>query len=196
MKHIFLFLGVLMGPLVLSAQKPADDGKRLDLSIAYYGNNVWNPGMKTGMEYIWKEWLKIKEKHETTATKTNRLIFHGDAGLYWDPMNYTALFLYSGLRFRHLNPKGFHYYFGASPAAVYRSFLTETYEVSSEGEVSGVSCPGRTYYAPTLTCGIGMEHPEMQKKGWFIGMDIMFLTHYNADFVPLMNYVFGYRFSL
>jgi hypothetical protein len=195
MKYLILFV-LILSPLVLSAQKPADEVKRLDLSVAYYGNNVWNPGVKTGVEYIWKEWLKEKEKHGKTGTKANRLIFNGDAGLYWDPMNYTALFLYSGLRYRHINPKGFHYYFGASPAAVYRSFLTETYEVSSQGEVSSVSCPGRAYYAPTLMFGIGMEHPELQRKGWFISLDLMFLTHYNANFVPLLNFAYGFRFNL
>ena len=196
MKSLLLSF-VLLSPLFLFAQEPADESARLDFSGSYYGNNLWNPGLKFGSEYIWREWVKTKEKKKRTRTKTNRFVFNGDAGFYWDPMNYTALFLYSGIRFRHINTKGFHYHFGAAPVAYYRSFLTETYEVSSSGEVDKVPLPGRSYYAPTLSLGLGKyRRGEYRLKAWFLDLDVMFLVPYNADFVPLLNVSYGYRFNL
>ncbi len=194
-KILFLFIiqlyaGLLFGQVRENTPFP-------DFSMAYYGNNLWNPGLKFGTEYIWKERVKTKEKKKRTKTKTNRFVFNGDAGFYWDPMNYTALFLYSGIRFRHINTQGFHYHFGASPVAYYRSFLTETYEVSSSGDVEKVPLPGRSYYAPTLTLGMGKYRKgERRLKGWFLDLDVMFLVPYNADFVPLLNLAYGYRFNL
>lgn len=68
---------------------PTNFHERLEFSGAYYGNNLWNPGLKFGAEYLWKEKQKIKKsKKNGTKTITKQRILTGDVGFYWDPRSH------------------------------------------------------------------------------------------------------------
>ncbi len=194
MKYVVVVLWILF-PVLVSGQ--TEKAGRLDFDGAYYGNNLWNPGLKFGAEYIWKEKIREKEKKKRTKIKTNQFILGGDIGFFWDPRDYTALFTYYGLVYRHTNTKGFRYNFAISPAGYFRSFLPETYEVEGS-QVDKVVLPGRSYYAPVLTLGLGRlrRNKEKKLKAWFLDLDVMFLVPYNAAMVPLLNVAYGYRFNL
>jgi hypothetical protein len=196
MKKILLLF--MFFPILLVAQEAQQKPSGLDIKFnaSYYGNNLWNPGLKVGAAYIFKEthWdgesKKGKEKH-----KMHQFMINGDLGFFWDPKDFTAVFTYFGVTYRKTNTKGFNYNFGLSPAALYRSFLPETWEVDDEGNVSEVVLPGRFYYAPTLIAGIGKKMNGKTFSAWFMNLNIMTLVKYNANMVPLLNVEFGYRFN-
>jgi hypothetical protein len=194
-----LLLLVLFFPMLLFAQEeqPEPMGLNLRYNASYYGNNLWNPGLKVGAAYVFRETHfdgKVKsgkEKH-----KMHQFMVTGDFGFFWDPKDFTAVFTYFGVTYRKTNTKGFNYNFGLSPAALYRSFLPETWEVDDEGSVSQVTLPGRFYYAPTLIMGIGKKMKEGKMfNAWFMNLNIMTLIKYNANMMPLLNFEFGYRFN-
>jgi hypothetical protein len=195
MKIILLIL--LFVPMVLFAQEENKSSKiKLDYNASYYGNNLWNPGLKFGAEYVFHKNVVEKAKKKKTKTKTHLFLINGDLGFFWDPKDYTALFNYYGVTYRKINTKGFNYNFGLSPLGVFRSFLSETYEVKDDGSIQKVFLPGRFYYAPTFVMGIGKNRKEKRINAWFLNVSAITLIKYNADFVPLINIEFGFRFDL
>jgi len=169
-------------------------------NVSYYGNNLWNPGLKFGAGILLhqkgKDVMKhTKKKGDVLKHKEHQFFLTGDIGFYWEPKHFTALFSYFGVSYRKTNTKGFNYNFGLSPLSVYRSFLVQTYEVDDAGNVSEVSFPGRFYYAPTLIAGIGKKKEGKFFTGWFLNANFMTLVKYNANMLPLLHIEFGFRFN-
>ena len=180
----FLFLFFLIP--ITKAQSP------WDLTLAYHGNNLWNPGLKLGAEYGLIDKTKTNKK-EKSITKTIHL--NGNLGFYIDPSSHTGIFSHYGFMFRRITQKGWHISLGVSPIGIFRSALPETYEVDFEGNVNRVSSPGRTYFSPTGSLGFG-KFKQNSGQGWFTQANIMLLSPYNNAFIPFLNIEAGYRINL
>ncbi len=173
----------------------------LDFNAAYYGNNVWYPGLKIGAEYIWYSKTHAgqvtKEKGSVNKLKTNQWLVGGNLGFFWHPHNYTLLYTGYGLLFRHTNTKKFYWNAGGSPLGLGVTFYNETFEVTDESNVQEVSQATRWYYTPDLVFGIG-HFPKKEGtfiNGWFLNLRIQGLVRYNAGIMPLTSIEFGFKFN-
>ncbi len=179
-----------------SIELPAIFYERLDFSGAYYGDMIWNPGLKFGAEYVWKEKQKQKKKRKGTKTITKQKILSGDVGFYISDLSRAEMFNYYGIIFRRTSSKkNRQINFKFNPIGFYRSFLPETYEVVGE-EVNKVFMAGRNYYAPSISFGIGKMRKDKKLKARFININFMVLMPYNNSINPMISIDFGYRFNI
>lgn len=180
MKSFFILNVCLLLSIPLFAQAPLFL-QSLQPNLSYYGNNLWNPGLKVGLE--------------KAISPDNSWLLISDLGFYRDPGTQLGLFHSYGIVKRKTGAKGFHVQLGLSPLSVYRSFLSETYEVSGNGVVEQVRLPGRTYVAPVIHGGIGSRWEKKPIEGWFMNLHGMILMPYNTFILPLINVEVGLRFA-
>jgi hypothetical protein len=160
------------------------------------------------VEYQWKKFVKTKRKtnqktkrgKEKTKVKTREFLLRGDLGFYWDPGSHVGLFTTYGIGYRKTGTKGFQFNLGANPLGYYRSFLPETYEVNDNGDVEKVFLPGRSYYAPSFTLGLGKKMKPDGFLGntfsaWYLNLNTILLYKYNANSLPLVFVEFGFMFN-
>lgn len=81
-----------------------------------------------------------------------------------------------------------------NPLGYYRSFLPETYEVAGDN-VGKVFLPGRGYYAPSISVGIGKQRKGKKITGRYFNINFMLRKPYNAGTLPAFNLQYGYRFN-
>jgi hypothetical protein len=175
--------------------------ENLNFNASYYGETVWYPGLKVGAEYIISEKKKdiiktSKKRGEFTKIKTNQIIITGNMGYYWQPHNYSSLFINSAILYRHIINKGFQYNFGISPLGMNTFFFNETYEVSEDGEVKKVSMPTRFFYSPSLIMGLGHTMKNERLSAWFLNLHVTGLLPYNNAVNLLAALEFGFRFNI
>jgi len=165
------------------------------LNISYHGNNLWNPGLNAGIE---QTWLVIQKDNRRQKPLTIETYFNADLGFFRDYSRQTPFFTHLGINKRGYREEkgGFHYQFGFSPVGIYRSFLPETLEYTVNGTVEKVFLPGRWYYAPVVSLGIGKLHQGQPGTGWFVEMNITTLMPYNNYIMPMLNIKAGYRIPL
>jgi hypothetical protein len=165
------------------------------LNISYHGNNLWNPGLNIGLEQSRALKQKVNRKQRTLIIET---YFNADLGIFRDYSRQTPLFSHLGINKRRYRKDkgGFHYQFGFSPLGVYRSFLPETWEYTANGTVEKVTFPGRWYYAPVMSFGMGKFHQGKPGTGWFVEINITTLMPYNTYIMPLLNIKAGYRIPM
>jgi len=194
MKKFIVITFIIMSS-ILFAQ---NDTISIDYNISCFVNNLWNSGLKFGTEYILKQQINKKQQNDRKKkkkVKIQELILNADGGFYWDPMSHIAFFLFSGIKYRNTATEKFQWNIGLNPIGYYRSFLPETYEVNDNGEIKKIFLPGKSYYSPSLTIGIGKYRKDKKMKAWFLNFNFMLLYKYNADLLPLINTVYGYRFD-
>lgn len=169
---------------------------RTEFKVGYYGNFIWNNGLKLGTEYVWKEKKKVKEKKEGQKTITHQLLLHGSLGFSTNFTNQTenSFHTYYGLIWRRTSHKRWQLSVEINPLGYYRSILPETFEIEGN-EVSKVNIPGRSYYAPTFVSGIGRLNKK-KKLAWYLNLNFGFRTPYNVGVLPMFALQYGYRFNL
>ena len=188
---------IMLQSIILYSQenKKFFDKEALTYSIAYFGNNIANPGLKfeTNSPII----IKTKEiqKKKKLRIHKHRLNWDGSLGFYWDPMSHVGVFTNYGVNYEEIFTKGFKYQIGLNPVGYLRTFLPETYEVDENWNVKKVFLPGRSYYAPSFSIGIGKLRHDKRLSEWFINLNSILLLPYNTGFVPLVNLEFGYKFK-
>lgn len=197
-KKICLFFLLLIAKNI-QAQDEKPDSKYLDntaLKVAYYGNFIFDNGLKLGAEYLWIEKLKTKTKKSKEKTISHQLLFNGNLGFSTNFNNLTdnGLHTYYGLIYRRTSPKRWQLNVEINPLGYYRSFLPETYEVKDD-KVSKIQFPGRSYYAPSFGIGIGRQGKKSKLSGWYLNLNYSLRTPYNAGSLPTYSLNFGYRLN-
>jgi len=165
------------------------------INFSYHGNNLWNPGLNAGVEQPWSVIQKASRRQKPLTIET---YFNADLGFFRDYSRQTPFFTHLGINKRRYreDKSGFHYQFGFSPVGIYRSFLPETWEYTVNGTVEKVFLPGRWYYAPVVSLGMGKLHQSQPGTGWFVEMNITTLMPYNTYIMPLLNIKAGYRIPM
>lgn len=197
-KFIFPFL--TLSVLTLSAQENMDSLaflNRTEFKVGYIGNFFWNNGLEVGAEYLWKDNTKIKEKKAKQKTITHQLLFNGNLAFTnnFSTQTDAGVFTNYGLVWRRTNPKGKQFSITLNPLGYYRSFLPETYEVKGD-EVKKVFLAGRSYYAPSLSIGLGKKRENKKLSGRYLNLNLMYRTPYNAGSIPSVSFQYGYRFGI
>ncbi len=186
--------------LILSAQ---EDGKnsssfwdKTEFKIGYTGNYIWNNGLNFGSEYLLKEKIKVKERKRGNRTNIHQFFLNGNLGVTTNFSNKTetAMFTNYGVTWRRTNKKGKQFSIELNPLGYYRSFLPETYKVEGD-QVEKVFLPGRGYYAPSISIGIGRLRKDKKLTAWYLNLNFMPRTPFNAGIQTLFSMQYGYRFN-
>lgn len=187
---------ILLSFILTFVLNPLNCQKRpeyLSMNFSYHGNNIWNPGFNAGLDYVH---TIDNGKNRKGKEYTRHRYFNADLGFYVDPGSHTGIFTHFGFNHRKFRDNKLNFNIGISPAGIYRSFLLETYEVSDDGQVSEVTLPGRWYFAPVVTMGMGKFRNNTPGTGWFFEIDLMGLVPYNSYAMLLMNTKLGYRVKI
>lgn len=188
--------------LLLSVQLRAQDVtepsswlERTDFKVGYFGDLISNNGINFGAEYRWKENVRIKEKRSRQKTIKRQLLLNGSLGYSTNFATQTqnGIFAYSGLILRRVNTKSRELFVELNPLGLYRSILPTTYEVVDD-DVTRVSFPGRSYYAPSLAIGIGRFQRAQKRSGWYLNLQHTLLINYNTGELPITSLHFGRKF--
>ncbi len=169
---------------------------RTEFKIAYSGNIFWNNGLDFGAEYLLKENKKVKNPKRGQRTNTHEFLLNGTLGVTtnFSSQTDTGIFTNYGVTWRRTNKKNKQFSIAFNPLGYYRSFLPETFEVRG-ANVEKVFLPGRGYYAPSLTVGIGKQRKGKKITGRYFNVNLMLRTPFNAGTLPAINLQYGYRFN-
>ncbi len=171
--------------------------ERTEFKVAYSGSIFWNNGLNFGAEYVLKETIKTKNRRGEERSNTHQFLLNGNLGFTtnFSTSTDTGIFTNVGITWRRTNKKGKQFSIEFNPFGYYRSFLPETYEVNGNN-VEKVFLPGRSYYAPSLSVGIGKQRPGKKITGRYFNINFMLRTPYNAGNLPTFNLQYGFRFNL
>jgi hypothetical protein len=169
---------------------------RTEFKIGFTGTVFWSNGINVGAEYLWKETQKIKNRKRGKRTNTHQFLLDGNLGFTTNfaTKTDTGLFTNFGLIWRRTNKKGKQFSIALNPLGYYRSFLPETYEVNGD-TVDKVFLPGRGYYAPSLSVGIGKQRKDKIRSGSYFNVNLTLRTPYNAGTLPTIALQYGFRFN-
>ncbi len=170
--------------------------ERTEFKVAYSGNIFWNNGLNFGAEYLLVENKKVKNRKRGQRTNTHEFLLNGTLGVTTNFSNQTdtGIFTNYGMMWRRTNKKNKQFSIAFNPLGYYRSFLPETYEVIGDN-VEKVFLPGRGYYAPSVTVGIGKQRKGKKITGRYFNINLMLRTPYNAGTLPAIHLQYGYRFN-
>jgi hypothetical protein len=170
--------------------------ERTEFKVSYSGNIFWNNGLNLGTEYLFKEYTKVKNRKRGQRTNTHQFLLNGTLGFTtnFSTKTDTGLFTNYGVTWRRTNKKGKQFSIAFNPLGYYRSFLPETYEVNGDN-VDKVFLPGRGYYAPSISIGIGRQRPGKKITGRFFNINLLLRTPFNAGTLPAINFEYGFRFN-
>lgn len=170
---------------------------RTEFKASYSGNIFWNNGLNFGVEYLLKETKKVKNRKRGQRTNTHQFLLNGTLGFTTNFSSKTdsGILTNYGLTWRRTNKKGKQFSIAINPLGYYRSFLPETYKVNGNN-VEKVFLPGRGYYAPSISVGLGRQRKNKKLTGRFFNINFMLRSPYNAGTLPAFNFQYGYRFKL
>lgn len=181
---------------ILKSELPQTFAERAEYKIAYTGSIFWNNGINLGSEYLWKEYLKPKKRRRGDRTNKHQFLLNANLGIANNLSSKTDTGIYTnaGLIWRRTNKKGKQFNVEFNPLGYYRSFLPETFEVNGDN-VNKVFLPGRGYYAPSLSVGIGRERKGKVRSGSYFNVNYTLRTPYNGGMLPSFNLQYGFRFN-
>lgn len=170
--------------------------ERTEFKIGYSGTIFWSNGLTVGAEYVWKEYDKTKERRGEERTNTHQFLFNGNLGFATNfaSKTDTGAFTNFGITWRRTNKKGKQFSIELNPLGYYRSFLPETFEVNGDN-VDKVFLPGRGYYAPSLSVGIGKQRKGKVRSGSYFNINYSPRFNYNAGTLPTFSLQYGFRFN-
>ncbi|KQC29099.1 hypothetical protein [Flagellimonas eckloniae] len=169
---------------------------RTEFKVGLVGTVFWSNGLSVGAEYLWKENEKTKTRNDKERTNTHQFLFNGNLGFVTNFSSKTDTGAYTnfGLTWRRTNKKGKQFNIELNPLGYYRSFLPETYEVNGDS-VDKVFLPGRGYYAPSLSVGIGKHRKGKVRSGSYFNINYTLRTPYNSGALPTFSLQYGFRFN-
>jgi len=196
-KFIIIFLlGCAVSMQAQNQEDPITFLDKTSFNIGYSGTIFWSNGLTIGTEYLWKEIEKTKERRGTQRTNTHQFLLNGNLGFATNFATNTDTggFVNAGLIWRRTNKKGKQFSIGLNPLGYYRSFLPETYEVNGD-KVDKVAFPGRGYYSPSLSIGIGRQRKGKVRSGSYLNVVFSPRFNYNAGPLPTFSIQYGFRFN-
>ncbi|MEW7279900.1 hypothetical protein ABW636_15005 [Aquimarina sp. 2201CG1-2-11] len=169
---------------------------KTEFKIGYSGTILWSNGITVGTEYLWKEIEKEKERRGLQRTNTHQFIFNGNLGFATNfaTKTDTGGFVSLGIIWRRTNKKRKQFSIELNPLGYYRSFLPETYEVNGDN-VDKVFLPGRGYYSPSLSVGIGRQRKGKVRSGSYFNVTYSPRFNFNTGTLPTFSLQYGFRFN-
>lgn len=161
-------------------------------SVAYLGNNIWNPGINVRKEVtLMDKVIDVVREAKLKGYRKRQLLLNANLGAYWDPQTHVATIFTAGIMYRRTNKQRRQLSFGINPLGFTRTFMPEGYTVDDQGTVSRKYFTGKGYYSPEMIVGIGKIR---KKRDSFLNLHFLILTKYNSGFAPQFNVEYGFRF--
>ncbi|MFK7784631.1 MAG: hypothetical protein AB8B56_05940 [Crocinitomicaceae bacterium] len=186
----FLFIILMLSSQLLSAQ--SFNIKEMPLSVAYYGENAFHPGIKLGTYYtVWSvektrtyRSLRRKEKYGTKI-KLKELNVDFNIGGYSHPNNPSGYFVNTGLTFlrtkmRKKRQLGISFEVGY----LRRDYKFETYELDEDGTIRTIPAAGNNALSFGLAPQFGQEFSIADHPVRFYCKPIFQLVQYGHSFQP------------
>lgn len=161
-------------------------------TVAYAGNNLWNPGVEIGAGFLLHTFPARSGKKNLLD---RQVYFLSNIGIYLDPGSHAGLYNQYGVVFRRSKSQGWFHSLELLPVGVYRSFLPETWTVEAGELAVQVILPGRTYFAPGIGYHFGNGVSEDRGGDWFAGCSMTLLIPYNTYVMPVLSIDLGLRFA-
>lgn len=172
-----LLVTVLLSGLVLPTR--AQQASPLpQFSLAYLGNNLWNPGLLAGHRHY---------------LATGPWYLSSQAGAYWDPGAHTATFVHTGIGLHLRQTKPWSCRLALHPLGYYRAWLANVYVVATDGSIGRQALSSRGYFAADMMLGL--------EKSLAAGGALLFEAHLqplsprHGHWLPLFHLAIGYTLS-
>lgn len=187
----FLFIILVFFLVRTSASGQESSNNPFYLSIAYSGNNIWNPGAKFSAEWL----IHSKENSQEKLNTENQWMLESHVGFFSDPGSHFAGYTGVGINYRIKMKKQARLNLSLYPARIYRSFLPNTYQYESS-EIQRIPLAGNTYFAPAAGIGFSKGFPKNPDNEIFTDIRLAFLLPYNTYVMPTINFEAGWRFAV
>tara|TARA_R110002050_G_scaffold6037_1_gene25783 strand:- start:1362 stop:1895 length:534 start_codon:yes stop_codon:yes gene_type:complete len=126
------------------------------INFSYYGEMITHPGLKISADFNITEWDKIKSTNKDSSKTINKNILISPAlGFFCHRRYQTGLFFIPEIKYKRQNPKGRFYEVGIGLGYL-RTFIPNTYEVNSSGEVNKTNA-GYNYFATNHFISFGKD---------------------------------------
>lgn len=157
----------------LSAQETAQ--RKTQATIAYWGYNIFHPGLKIGAQHELKNWDKSKKGMKV---KRKTLFLHPEIGLYRQKRNHTGLLLNTNIGLETSKDTQLFFTTVSMGLGYFRHFNSGiTYIMNDDGTVSQKKWASRGYFLPTLNVGYGQNLPSFS---WFNTFTVGSKIKYNT----------------
>jgi hypothetical protein len=150
--------------------------------MAYYGDQISNPGLYYAYEYAFvnnvKTKIRIKRGKNRTKYKTHRLELVPNVTTYWDPQAHVGFIPNLSVQYKKINHHRWMMNMGIGMGA-FMNYLPEVFTVS-DGQVSDAQGQLQTYLAPSFNLAFGrMKQNDGKIQGLSFGIRNHFLLNYN-----------------
>ncbi|MBR9923227.1 MAG: hypothetical protein GYB31_20545 [Bacteroidetes bacterium] len=186
MLRFLTIIMLLSGSLSMSAQE--SPSYRGSWSVAYYGNIIWNPGLRFSLDKP----VQIRQSAPGKIVRSWHI--NASLGGYWDPLSHIGLVNDYQLHYRIMAPQ-FMSIRGGFGAGYFRTFLPNVYEFNEQGVAEKVPFAGRNYLTFSMMLGIESFNKKHPNRTWFLNIDSNIAFPSNGFFYPLIFLEMGYRFS-
>lgn len=190
----FLFLLIAANYLIAQEKEQDFPEKRpLPISISYFGNNLFYPGLKVSLEGFPFGKERIQRDLEAGRVKVFKFMSLTSIGSFVVPRTQTSLFLNTeaGMRLTFRNGLKMELFTGLGYMRVFNA--GKTYKQNESGGFDRVFLAGRNYIVQNLTYGFGWD--LFNKKGkplsFHIRPSLYFLVPYNTLYNVLINVEIG-----
>jgi hypothetical protein len=173
MKRIILVLSAAL----ISSNLSAQESRKLDLSLSYFGYNLAYPGIKVGAQFGLKTWDKTKTKKKGEVTKYRQAFFSPQLGFYNHKKNHAGVLL--NTEFGIEMNKGRRFYQSHSIGLGYLTHLLagSTYSLSSDGVLSEKKNDKIGYLMTSYNYELGQH--VTKKFTWFCKISLASKLFYN-----------------
>lgn len=201
--YCFLFL-LFCCSTQMTAQKnkttnPIPDYQQTAIRVAYFGENMFHPGVKIGIEYPLKakEMIKTK-KNDKVKRRGLAWITGANLGFYRHKKNHTGLFLNGEFGGRFLTHKAKKIELSIGMGYIHTILDGETFTVDSGGQVSSKGITGQGGLMPSISLGWGKDLYWKNKSpwGWHLKGQYFFQIPYNAALLLRTGIELGLSYRL
>lgn len=174
------------------------DSVTTPISVSYFGNMLFNPGLKIGADKHLMLRYKEKEKRKKTKSIYKLCYMQPSVSFFSDPKTLSAIMANVEFGRRRFNTKLWYNEWSASLGYQQRINSGTTYISDSQGNISTTKKgTSRGYFYPGISFGTGkIFNTENQPITGFFKTNVNLLTGYNAGIVPEISMEFGIRMSV
>lgn len=159
------------------------DYQQVAVRVSYFGENMFHPGLKMGIEYPLKvkEMIKTK-KNGNTKRRGLAWIMATNLGFYRHKKNHSGLFLNGEFGGRFITHKAKKLDFALGLGYIRTILDGETFIVDDQGQVQSKSTTGQGGFMPSISIGWGQDFYWKKKSpwAWHIKGQYFFQIPYNA----------------
>lgn len=165
------------------------------ITVSYFGQMLFHPGIKVGTQYDFREWTTQKEKKKGERIKEKSLFVSPQIGFYSHPRNHSGLIISADVGYQRIKLKrGFYSAYSIGLGYFAQFNAGTTYTVEADGTVNQKRFASRSYFLPTINTEFGQK--VTPKIGWFSKISIGLPVAYNTGVSALPFIEFGMKYNL